>query len=75
MSPVLTTTPETGLAPPKKPTRWSSELELRQGRLCPEPLATLEAIWIRYTIHGMRHEQRVPFSEPPAVRCGLTAGR
>ena len=57
MTPVLTSTPETGLAPP--------------GR----PVAALEAVWIRYTVHGMRHEQRLTLTDPPAVRCGPSAGR
>jgi hypothetical protein len=51
------------------------ELELRQGGVCPEPLAELDAVWIRYTVRGMRHEQRVPLADPPAVRCGPASGR
>jgi hypothetical protein len=44
-------------------------LELRQGRICPTGLSKLEAIWIRYTVYGGRHEQRIPLEKPPAVRC------
>jgi hypothetical protein len=46
-----------------------SELLLRQGQTCPRGLATLDAIWIRYTVLGMRHEQRIPLVHAPAVRC------
>jgi hypothetical protein len=44
-------------------------LELRQGRVCPNGVSELEAVWIRYTIYGTRQEQRIPLEEPPAVRC------
>jgi hypothetical protein len=44
-------------------------LELRQGALCPELVARLDAVWIRYTVLGMRHEQRIPLVDGPAVRC------
>jgi hypothetical protein len=44
-------------------------LELRQGSSCPTPVARLDAIWIRYTVLGMEHEQRVPLVKGPAVRC------
>jgi hypothetical protein len=44
-------------------------LELRQGRSCPTPVATLDAILIRYTVLGMEHEQRVPLVHGPSVRC------
>jgi hypothetical protein len=46
-----------------------SELLLRQGQSCPPGLAKLDAIWIRYTVLGMRHEQRIPLVHGPAVRC------
>jgi hypothetical protein len=48
--------------------RWLT-LELRQGSSCPTPVARLDAIWIRYTVLGMRHEQRVPLVNGPSVRC------
>lgn len=44
-------------------------LELRQGALCPESVARLDAVWIRYTVLGMRHEQRIPLVDGPSVRC------
>ena len=44
-------------------------LELRQGASCPSPVARLEAVWIRYTVHDMRHEQRIPLVDGPSVRC------
>jgi hypothetical protein len=44
-------------------------LELRQGALCPESVATLDAVWMRYTVLGMRHEQRIPLVDGPSVRC------
>lgn len=44
-------------------------LELRQGALCPELVARLDALWIRYTVLGMRHEQRIPLVDGPSVRC------
>jgi hypothetical protein len=49
--------------------RWNSVLVLRQGRTCPPGLATLDALWVRYTVLGMRHEQRIPLLHGPAVRC------
>jgi len=45
------------------------ELVLRQGQVCPRGPATLDAVWIRYTVLGMRHEQRIPLVNGPAVRC------
>jgi hypothetical protein len=27
------------------------------------------AIWLRYTVLGMRHEQRIPLGDRPSVRC------
>ena len=44
-------------------------LELRQGALCPEPVARLDAVWMRYTVLGMRHQQRIPLVDGPSVRC------
>ena len=44
-------------------------LELRHGRACPPPAGGLDAIWIRYTVLGMEHEQRVPLVRGPVVRC------
>jgi hypothetical protein len=44
-------------------------LRLRQGPTCPTPHPTLDAVWIRYTVYGMRHEQRVPLVNGPSVRC------
>ena len=41
----------------------------------PEPLSELEAVWISYDVRGMRHQQRVPLADPPAVSCGRAAGR
>jgi hypothetical protein len=49
--------------------KWNSVLVLRQGHACPPGLATLDAIWIHYTVLGMRHEQRIPLAHGPAVRC------
>jgi hypothetical protein len=46
-----------------------SVLVLRQGQTCPPGLATLDALWVRYTVLGMRHEQRIPLVHGPAVRC------
>jgi hypothetical protein len=45
-------------------------LELRQGATCPTAVARLDALWVRYTVLGMRHEQRIPLVDPPRVRCG-----
>jgi hypothetical protein len=45
------------------------ELELRQGRTCPPGIARLDALWVRYTVLGMRHEQRLPLVDGPSVRC------
>lgn len=44
-------------------------LELRHGRACPPPTGGLDAVWIRYTVLGMEHEQRVPLVDGPSVRC------
>jgi hypothetical protein len=44
-------------------------LVMRQGASCPTPVARLDAVWIRYTVLGMRHEQRIPLAHGPAVRC------
>jgi hypothetical protein len=44
-------------------------LELRQAASCPGLRATLDAVWIRYTVLGMRHEQRIPLVDGPSVRC------
>lgn len=44
-------------------------LELRHGRACPPPAGGLDAIWIRYTVLGMEHEQRVPLVDGPSVTC------
>jgi hypothetical protein len=44
-------------------------LELRQGSSCPTRVGRLDAIWIRYTVLGMEHEQRVPLVDGPVVRC------
>jgi hypothetical protein len=44
-------------------------LVLRQGATCPTSVARLDAIWVRYTVLGMRHEQRIPLVHGPAVRC------
>ena len=52
------------------------ELEMRQGRFCPESHATLDAVWLEYTVRGMRHEQRVPLAgDAPVVRCDRSTGR
>lgn len=42
-------------------------LEVRQGASCPTTVARLDALWIRYTVLGMRHEQRIPLVDGPAV--------
>jgi hypothetical protein len=47
----------------------SVTLELRQGASCPGSRATLDAVWTRYTVLGMRHEQRIPLVDGPSVRC------
>jgi len=44
-------------------------LELRQGRVCPPGIATLDAVWVRYTVLGTRQEQRIPLQDSPGVRC------
>jgi hypothetical protein len=44
-------------------------LELRQGASCPALRATLDAVWIRCTVLGMRHEQRIPLVDGRSVRC------
>jgi len=44
-------------------------LMLRQGSSCPTPVGTLDAVWIRYAVLGMRHEQRIPLVDGPSVRC------
>jgi hypothetical protein len=44
-------------------------LELRHGASCPALLGWLDAVWIRYTVLGMRHEQRIPLVDGPSVRC------
>jgi hypothetical protein len=44
-------------------------LVLRQGATCPTTVARLDAVWVRYTVLGMRHEQRIPVVHGPAVRC------
>jgi hypothetical protein len=44
-------------------------LVLRQGASCPTAIARIDAIWVRYTVLGMRHEQRIPLVHGPAVRC------
>jgi hypothetical protein len=49
--------------------RGAISLELRQGRLCPPGIAKLDAVWLRYTVFGGRHEQRIPLENPPQVRC------
>jgi hypothetical protein len=55
------------LAPGSFPDRIT--LELRQGASCPALRGTLDAVWIRYTVLGMRHEQRIPLVDGPSVRC------
>jgi hypothetical protein len=55
------------LAPGSFPDRIT--LELRQGASCAGLRATLDAVWIRYTVLGMRHEQRIPLVDGPTVRC------
>ncbi len=47
----------------------NSVLMLPQGQTCPPGLATLDAVWVRYTALRMRHEQRIPLAHGPAVRC------
>ncbi len=44
-------------------------LVLRQGETCPTGLAKLDAVWVRYSVLGMSHEQRIPLAHGPAVRC------
>jgi hypothetical protein len=44
-------------------------LELRHGRACLPPAGRLDAVWIRYTVLGMEHQQRVPLVDGPSVRC------
>jgi hypothetical protein len=44
-------------------------LELRHGSSCPTPVGRLDAVWLRYTVLGMEHEQRVPLVHGPSVRC------
>jgi hypothetical protein len=44
-------------------------LDLRQGASCPTSVARLDALWVRYTVLGMRHEQRIPLVDGPSVRC------
>jgi hypothetical protein len=44
-------------------------LVLRHGSSCPTSVGTLDALWIRYTVLSMEHEQRVPLVEGPVVRC------
>jgi hypothetical protein len=44
-------------------------LELRQGGVCPPGLAKLDAVRIRYTVLGGRHEERLPLPGAPQVRC------
>jgi hypothetical protein len=44
-------------------------LEFRQGASCPALRGTLDAVWIRYTVLGMRHEQRILLLDGPFVRC------
>jgi hypothetical protein len=44
-------------------------LVLRQGTSCPASVARLDAVWVRYTVLGMRHEQRIPVVRGPVVRC------
>jgi hypothetical protein len=45
------------------------QLELRQGRFCPPGIAQLDAVWVGYEVFGGRHEQRLPVTNPPRVRC------
>jgi len=47
----------------------SGALLLRQGQTCPPGVARLDAVWVRYTVLGMRHEQRIPLVDGPSVRC------
>jgi hypothetical protein len=44
-------------------------LVLRQGASCATPVARLDAVWLRYTVLGTRHEQRIPVVRGPFVRC------
>jgi hypothetical protein len=44
-------------------------LVLRHGISCPTPVGRLDAVWIRYTVLGMEHEQRVPLVDGPSVVC------
>ena len=44
-------------------------LQLRHGSACTTPIGTLDAVWIRYTVLGMEHEQRVPLVDGPSVLC------
>ena len=75
MTPVLTAEPDTGLAPPQRPGRSCWPMCWLCSDPPPEPLSELEAVWISYDVRGMRHQQRVPLADPPAVSCGRAAGR
>jgi hypothetical protein len=44
-------------------------LEPRQGASCQGLRGTLDAVWIPYTVLGVRHEQRIPLVDGPSVRC------
>jgi hypothetical protein len=55
------------LVPGSSPDRIT--LDLRQGALCPELVARLDAVWMRYTVLGVRHEQRIPLVDGPSVGC------
>ena len=44
-------------------------LQLRHGAACTTPVARVDALWVRYTVLGMRHEQRIPLVDGPSVRC------
>lgn len=54
---------------PTDSTREPITLVLRQGRVCPPGIATVEAVWVRYIVFDTRQEQRIPLRYPPAVRC------
>ena len=78
-----------GLAPPQRPSVWAVGFTTLGGYifggvlLIVVGLSASAAIGFPnvpgrgafYDVRGMRHQQRVPLADPPAVSCGRAAGR
>jgi hypothetical protein len=44
-------------------------LELRQGPICPGPVAQLDSVSLRYSVLGGTFDERMPLDGAPTIRC------